>query len=161
VAELDPRALRPAELAWLLNPTPLGEVVRSHVIYRQRNRGGYRIGDGETVDLVEYVLWLARQRHEGGVARRTRQSYEERKAHIGRRERERSAAGRDVAPLPDAVAPERKEQASGDFRFFCEAYFPATFHLPWSPDHLKVVSRIEDAVPRGGLCGMLCELDDR
>ena len=60
---LDPRALRPAELARLLNSTPLGEVVRSHVIYRQRNRAGYRIGDGTTIDLVRYVAWLAGERH--------------------------------------------------------------------------------------------------
>ena len=39
---LDPRALRPAVPARLLNSTPPGEVVRPHVIYRQRNRAGYR-----------------------------------------------------------------------------------------------------------------------
>ncbi len=61
-AELDPRALRPAELARLLNSTPLGEVVGSHVIYRQRNRAGCRIGGGQTIDLVCYVAWLARER---------------------------------------------------------------------------------------------------
>ena len=44
--KLDPRALRPAELARLLNSTPLGEAVRPHVVYRQRNRAGCRIGDG-------------------------------------------------------------------------------------------------------------------
>jgi hypothetical protein len=59
------------------------------------------------------------------------------------------AAGRDIAPLSGVVAPDRKEQAEQDFRFFCEAYFPQTFHMAWSSDHLKVVGKIEDAVLRG------------
>ena len=63
MAQLGPRALRPAELARLLNSTPLGEVVQPHFIYRQRNRAGYRIGDGKTIDLVRYVAWLAQDRH--------------------------------------------------------------------------------------------------
>ena len=38
-----------------------------------------------------------------------------------------------------------------DFRFFCEAYFSLTCHLPWSADHLKVIARIEQAVLHGEL----------
>ncbi len=38
--------------------------------------------------------------------------------------------------------------------FFCEAYFPQTFHLAWSPDHLKVIAKIEQAVLHGGLFAM-------
>ncbi|MBC7352837.1 MAG: site-specific DNA-methyltransferase [Thermogutta sp.] len=44
-----------------------------------------------------------------------------------------------------------RARAAGDFRFFCEQYFPLTFHLPWSADHLKVISKIEQAALRGGL----------
>jgi hypothetical protein len=40
---LKPRALKPGELARLLNSTPLGEVVQPHALYRQRNQAGYRI----------------------------------------------------------------------------------------------------------------------
>ncbi|MBE7455465.1 MAG: phage terminase large subunit family protein [Phycisphaerae bacterium] len=49
---------------------------------------------------------------------------------------------------------ERKAKAERDFRFFCEQYFPQTFHLPWSPDHLKVIAKIEQAVLEGGLFAM-------
>ena len=52
-----------------------------------------------------------------------------------------SLAGRDIGELPAVVNPERKAQAAADFRFFCEAYFPLTFHLAWSPDHLKVIAQ--------------------
>jgi len=150
VAQLDPRALRPAELARLLNSTPLGEVVRPHVIYRQRNRAGYRIGDGKTIDLVRYVAWLAQDRH-APKPEMEPGGYEALKERARDRNARLSAAGRDIAPLPEIVDPDRKQRASGDFRTFCEVYFPQTFYLPWSPDHLKVVGRIEDAVLRGGL----------
>ena len=65
-----------------------------------------------------------------------------------------SLAGRDIGELPAVVDPERKAQAASDFRFFCETYFPLTFHLPWSPDHLKVIAKIEQAVLHGGLFAM-------
>ena len=50
--------------------------------------------------------------------------------------------------------PDRRRRATTDFRQFCDSYFPQTFHLPWSPDHLKVISRIEPAVLQGGLFAM-------
>ena len=71
------------------------------------------------------------------------------------RARERNAAialaGRDIGELPAVENPDRKAKAAGSFRFFCEAYFSLTFHLAWSPDHLKVITKIEEAVVRGGL----------
>jgi nicotinamidase-related amidase len=56
--------------------------------------------------------------------------------------------------LPEVVDPQRKAKAASDFRYFCESYFPLTFHLAWSTDHLKVITRIEQAVLRGGLFSM-------
>jgi hypothetical protein len=37
---------------------------------------------------------------------------------------------------------------------FCEQYFPQTFHLAWSADHLAVITKIEQAVLEGGLFAM-------
>jgi hypothetical protein len=71
------------------------------------------------------------------------------------RERERNAvasrSGRDIGPLPDPVDPARKKRALDSFRAFCEAYFPERFTLAWSPDHLKVIGKIEQAVVAGGV----------
>ena len=78
-------------------------------------------------------------------------SYEQLKARAAARNKALSLAGRDVGTLPDVVDPARKAQAATDFRFFCEQYFPLTFSLPWSPDHLKVIAKIEQAVLHGGL----------
>jgi len=77
--------------------------------------------------------------------------YLAKKQRAAAREREISLSGRDIAPLPDVVHPENKARAEKDFRFFCENYFPETFSLPWSPDHLKVIDKIQQAVLHGGL----------
>jgi hypothetical protein len=65
-----------------------------------------------------------------------------------------SRAGRDIAPLPKVVTPARKRVALKSFKIFCETYFPRVFCLPWSPDHLKVIAKIERAVLKGGLFAM-------
>ncbi len=150
---IDPRRLRPGELCRLVNSTPLGTVLDERQLHRHRTRAGFRIGDGRHVDLFRYAAWLVELRHtpkpqpEGDP-------YEKLKARAAARNKALSLAGRDIGQLPAVVNPERKERASGDFRFFCEAYFPMTFHLPWSADHLKVMAKIEQAVLRGGLFAM-------
>ena len=60
-------------------------------------------------------------------------------------------AGRDIGELPEVVNPERKKRCRTNFRMFCEEYFPETFSLEWSPDHLKAIHKIETAVLKGGL----------
>lgn len=76
--------------------------------------------------------------------------YEARKARTAQRDREESAAGRDIGAIPDVVDPDRRESCRESFRTFCETYFPDRFPLAWSPDHLTAIERIEDAVLRGG-----------
>jgi len=150
VAAIDPRQLRPSELTRLVNSTPLGEVLSERQLYRHRSRAGYRIGDGKRVDLFRYVAWLVHIYHnprpepEGAPYAAAKERARARNAAM-------SLAGRDIGELPDVVNPERKKRASTDFRFFCESYFPQTFHLKWSPDHLKVIAKIRQAVTEGGL----------
>lgn len=78
-------------------------------------------------------------------------------AYAVKKERERnrsevsSRSGRDIAPLPLVVDPQRKDSAARDFRVFCERYFPHSFHLDWSADHLRVIGQIETSVLNGGL----------
>ena len=146
---IDPRNLKPADLARLLNSTPLGTVLDERQLYRHRMRAGFRIGDGRRVDLFRYVAWLIEELAKPKVEKA--RDYEAVKEAAAARNRALSEAGRDIGELPAVVDPERKEKAAGDFRFFCQAYFPQTFHLPWSPDHLKVIAKVEQAVLRGGL----------
>ncbi len=81
-------------------------------------------------------------------------AYQAHRERAAQRQRELSRAGRDIGDLPAVVNSERKAKAERDFRFFCEQYFPQTFHLPWSLDHLKVIAKIEQAVLEGGLFAM-------
>jgi hypothetical protein len=62
-----------------------------------------------------------------------------------------SQSGRDISPLPKVRSGRRKQACALNFRKFCETYFTGTFHLGWSPDHLKVIEKIEHACLRGGL----------
>lgn len=149
----DPRRLRPSELCRLLNSTPLGEVISERQLYRHRTRAGLRIGDARHVDLLRYVAWLVSLRH---APKREPEidPYEAVKERSRARNLALSLAGRDIGDLPNVADPARKARAAGDFRFFCDSYFPLTFHLPWSRDHLQVIARIEQAVLRGGLFAM-------
>lgn len=149
----DPRKLRPSELCRLLNSTPLGEVINERQLHRHRSRAGMRIGDGRFVDLLRYIAWLIQIRHEPKREPNV-DSYEQLKERARARNAALALAGRDIGELPVVVNIDRKKQAATDFRYFCEAYFPLTFHLPWSNDHLKVIARIEQAVLRGGLFSM-------
>jgi formylglycine-generating enzyme required for sulfatase activity len=149
----DPRKLKPSELCRLLNSTPIGEVLSDRQLHRHRMRAGNRIGDGKHVDLLRYIAWLVQEKH---APRKETDGdpYERMKENARARNAAMALAGRDIGELPAIADPDRKARAKTDFRFFCEAYFPQTFHLPWSPDHLKVIGRIEQAVLRGGLFSM-------
>ena len=149
----DPRKLRPSDLCRLLNSTSLGEVINERQLHRHRTRAGLRIGDARHVDLLRYLAWLVELRHtpkpepEGDP-------YGKMKDRARARNVALAIAGRDIGELSAVMNPTRKARAASDFRFFCDPYFPLTFHLPWSPDHLKVIAKIEQAVLRGGLFAM-------
>ena len=146
----DPRKLKPSELCRLLNSTPLGEVINERQLYRHRQRAGARIGDNKTVDLLRYCAWMHQIRH---LPRPTSDAdpYERMKESARARNAALALAGRDIGEIPVVENPDRKDRASRDFQYFCESYFPLTFHLAWSPDHVKVILKIEQAVVHGGL----------
>lgn len=77
--------------------------------------------------------------------------YDERQAVKNALGRRRSAAGRDIGDIPKVAKPSRRAKARLNFQAFAETYLPATFKLAWSPDHLKVIAKIEAAVLRGEL----------
>ncbi len=154
---IDPRRLRPTQLVQLLNSTPLREVISERQLHRHRSRAGLRIAsaaDPRCIDLLRYVGWLVIERHRPRPDREGLTGYEAHKDRVAQRNREMSLLGRDIGEMPAVANRERKQEAERDFRYFCEQYFPQTFHLPWSPDHLKVIAKIEQAVLEGGLFAM-------
>lgn len=148
---IDARQLGPTQLCRLLNSTPLGEVISERQLHRHRTRAGFRIGDGRHVDLYRYIAWLVQERHAPKPESSGLSDYDALKEQARARNALLSLSGRDIGELPVVVNPERKALAAESFRFFCETYFPLTFHLAWSPDHLKIMAKIEEAVLHGGL----------
>lgn len=147
---IDPSKLRPSECCRVLNSTPLGTVINERTLHRHRVEAGNRIGDGRYVNLLRYADWLHEKRHKP-KPQKPADPYADLKERARARNAAIAQAGRDIGELPAVNDSDRKAKAAGSFQFFCEAYFSLTFHLDWSPDHLKVIEKIETAVVRGGL----------
>jgi hypothetical protein len=147
-APIDPRKLRPVDLLRLLNATDFGTVLTEAQLRRHRNQAGYRVGDTRTVDLFRYAAWLTQEYLK---PKRGPLSYDEQKARQADRNADAVRSAQDIGELPEVVDPRRKARCEQSFRLFCETYFPDVFYLPWSPDHDKVIEKIERAVTGGGL----------
>ena len=145
--------MRVVDVARLLNSTSFGFVLAQARLYREFNRVGFRIGSSENprnINLLKYIAWMFDRKHTPEETSGAR-SYEDRRNAERDRQAEQSLAGRDIGPLPEVVNPDRKAACERNFQLFCESYFPETYSLAWSPDHLKVIEKIETAVLRGGL----------
>ena len=73
-------------------------------------------------------------------------AYERNKTAARLRSQENAAAGQDIGEIPPIADPERRARCENDFRLFCETYHRKTFSLEWSPDHLRVIAKIERVV---------------
>lgn len=152
---VDPLHLRPVEAVRLLNSTPLGEVVDARRVRFHMDRAGHRIGDGQRINLLRYAGWLAHERHaRSSRSGDDRDSYERKRDAMAEQSRSESRSGRDIGEIPPVANPKRREDSMRSFRVFCETYFKHTFSLDWSPDHLRVIAKIETAVLDGGLFAM-------
>ena len=150
---INPSNMRVVDVARLLNSTSFGFVLAQARLYREFNRVGFRIGSSENprnINLLKYIAWMFDRKHTPEETSGAR-SYEERRNAERDRQAEQSLAGRDIGQLPEVVNPGRKAACERNFQLFCESYFPETYSLAWSPDHLKVIEKIETAVLRGGL----------
>jgi len=148
---INPRRLKPAVLARLLNSLGQGEVINERQLHRHRNRAGYTIGDAKTVDLFRYAAWLTLEYHK---PRDEPASYDEVKRRQAERNAELVRAAQDIGEIPQVVDSKRRAICEESFRDFCETYFADVFYLPWSDDHLRVIDKIEKAVRTGGLFAM-------
>lgn len=151
---IDPRRLRPADLLRLVNSAGTGDggaALTESQLRRHRNQAGYAIADPRSpqrIDLFRYAAWLTLEHL---APRAETVSYEEQKARQAERNADAVRSAQEIGELPAVADPERKADACRSFRGFCEAYFPDVFYLPWSPDHDKVIAKIERAVLNGGL----------
>jgi len=82
--------------------------------------------------------------------------YREHREAMQRRHAEEARAGRDIGKLPDIVDLERRERCRGSLSLFCRTYNAEAFSLPWSSDHLRLLSRLEEAATHGALYAFAC-----
>ena len=79
------------------------------------------------------------------------QSYEEKKAKAAALQREKSYAGRNIAPLPKVKNPARRAAALASLQVFGQTYFAKTLDKPCSPAHLVLIEKLEQVILEGGL----------
>jgi hypothetical protein len=149
---LDPRKLRPGEVVRLLNSTDLGPVIVQGKLDRQRERAGFRIGDGKTVDFLRYVAWLFDERHAAPPTRPDAAAgATPRLSKQAAYSRGKATEAADIGPLRPVVNPARKEACRLNLELYLTTYFPATTGLhPFSDDHKRVIARLQEIILRGG-----------
>jgi hypothetical protein len=77
-------------------------------------------------------------------------SYQRHKEKARQRQAKQSEEGRDIASdMPKITDEAQRERVSKSLRAFCEECMPEKFHLGWSPDHLKVIRKMEQSILHG------------
>jgi hypothetical protein len=64
---------------------------------------------------------------------------------------EQSAEARDIGPIPKVKNAKRRATCERDLKKFLTTYFPESFPLPFSDDHLRILKDIEQRAIDGGL----------
>lgn len=77
-------------------------------------------------------------------------AYLRQKEQARERQAQLSASGRDIGKLPKVENPSRKRRCRTNLRRYCETYHAPEFSLAWSPDHLRVIAKMEAAILKGG-----------
>ena len=148
---IDLARLSPNVAATILNSSPLGTVASAASVSRQMEAAGLSIGDGSRVNFLRYIAWMfgARQTTQKTVGSGNSE-YAAHREDMARRSRERAVSGRDIGPMPPVRSRKRRKSASSSLQRFCETYGRRVFHLKWSEDHVRVLTRLQEVVDRGG-----------
>lgn len=56
----------------------------------------------------------------------------------------------DFPPI-DTINWDRRNACKDDLKLFLETYFPQAFTLGWSPDHLRIIAKLQTVITEGGL----------
>lgn len=78
------------------------------------------------------------------------ESYERYKESHRAIEAEKSRVGRDIGDIPPIRNHKRRAKSEAHLQAFCETYFPQSFALKWSNDHLEVLATLERVIRDGG-----------
>lgn len=80
-----------------------------------------------------------------------RQKGQEHRERMAARMRDMTASVSDVGTIPKVKNPKRREACRLDLKRFLQTYFPNTTGLsPFSPDHDRIIERIQRCILKGG-----------
>lgn len=80
-----------------------------------------------------------------------KEKYDRHRERAREAQRLQSNLGREIGEVPKCANTRRRSKCRQSLLQFCKTYLSATFPLAFSPDHLKVIDKIEKAVLQGGL----------
>ena len=78
-------------------------------------------------------------------------NYDRHKDRTNRRQKTQSAQGRDIGEIPPCKNKRRRAKAATDLAYALKTYFPETFVLDWSADHLAFIASAEKIMVGGGV----------
>ena len=146
--------LTPTQLTQHLNSFPdYGDVMGLDQASRDLKRAGFRIAadeTGKTINGFRYAAWLFDEVCKREERIQQPRTYDEIKEAARKRAAEASASGRDIGRIPDIKNPARREKCRKNLRLFLETYFPQTFKIEWSKDHIDLIKEIQRDVMEGG-----------
>ena len=147
--------LSPRQFTQYMNSfSEYGEVMGIDLASKDLRRAGFRVAadkEGKRINGMKYAAWLLDEITKRENAAATPRTYEDIKESARKRAAEASASGRDIGKIPPVKNPSRREACKKDLKLFLETYFPATFALNWSQDHIDIIREIQTAIISGGL----------
>lgn len=69
---------------------------------------------------------------------------------MAERQREKSAAAREIGPIPDPLYVEDRAKAADSLEYYCRFFKHRAFTLEFSPNHHKVITALERMIREGG-----------
>ena len=82
------------------------------------------------------------------------QAYEAHKQRTAERSREQAAAGADIGDIPKVHDRKRRNRCKKRLKSFCTTYFPEKFYYGFSPDHDRLIAKLERAILKGELLSL-------
>lgn len=78
-------------------------------------------------------------------------SYRKHRQRVAASDRQKSSAGREIGPIPKVVDPARRAECEQDLKLALETYFPETFALAWSSQHVETIDALQLTLRTGGM----------
>jgi hypothetical protein len=80
--------------------------------------------------------------------------YDKHRRRQAERAKEQSTEARDIGPIPKVKNARRRNACEKDLKKYLLTYYPESFPLPFSDDHLRILDEIQTRALEGGLKGI-------